>query len=155
MLPAAFVSKVSPSGTLLQDQIFDDLIDNSSRVVRYTSDGNFVLAGSHGDGMGDQNRGYVVKTGYTLSTVELEKDMEVVNIFPNPFQTETVISLNEGKYNELQLEVYDALGRSLKVAYSEDTKRVVLSRGNLEAGVYLFRLIGDGQLVGTGKLVVQ
>lgn len=155
MLPAAFVIKISPNGTLLQDQIFDDLIDNTSRVVRYTSDGNFVLAGSHGDVMGDQNRGYVVKTGYTLSTVELEQGMEVVNIFPNPFQTETVISLNEGEYNQLQLEVYDALGRSLKVVYSEDTKRVILSRGNLEAGVYLFRLIGDDKVVGTGKLVVQ
>jgi hypothetical protein len=155
MLPAAFVTKVSPSGTILQDQIFDNLIDNSSRAVRYTSDGNFVIAGSHGLGMGDQNRGYVVKTGYTLSAVDVEESTEVISVFPNPFQAETIISIEEGNYNQLQLEVYDALGRSINVVYSEDTKRIVLSKGNLEAGVYWFRLLGDDKVVGTGKLVVQ
>jgi len=155
MLPAAFVSKVSPSGIVLQDQIFDNLIDNSSRAVRYTSGGDFVIAGSHGYGMGDQDKGYIVKTGHTLSTVNVEESAEIISVFPNPFQTETIISIDEGNYNELQLEVYDALGRSINVVYSEETKRIVLSKGNLEAGVYWFRLLGDDKVVGTGKLVVQ
>ena len=63
--------------------------------------------------------------------------------------------IEEGVYSELRLEVYDALGRSLNVVYSEDTKRVVLSRGNLETGVYLFRLLGDDKIIGIGKLIVQ
>jgi hypothetical protein len=155
MLPAAFISKVSSNGTLLQDQVFDDLIDNSSRAVRNTSDGNFIIAGSHGVAMGDQDRGYLVKTGYTLSTEKVEESMGAVNTFPNPFQTETVISVSEGSYNELSLEVYDALGRSLNVVYAQNDKQVVLSRGNLEAGVYWFRLLGDDKVVGTGKLIVQ
>lgn len=155
MVPAAFISKVDRNGTLLQEQIFDNLADNSSRAVRHTSDGNFVIAGSHGYGLGDQNRGYVVKTGYTLSTVAVEKETAIISVFPNPFHTETIISIEEGNYNQLQLEVYDALGRSINVVYSEDTKRIVLSKGNLEAGVYWFRLLGDDEVVGTGKLVVQ
>jgi len=154
MLPAAFVSKVSPSGVLLQDQIFDDLINNSSRAIRYTSDGNFVIAGSHGSGMGNEDRGYVVKTGYTLNTLEVAEKIETINVFPNPFQAETVISV-EGDYNQLQLEVYDALGRSIPVTYTQDTKRVVLSRKNLEVGIYGFRLIGEDKVIGTGKLVVS
>lgn len=155
MLPAAFVSKISPNGTLLQDQIFDNLIDNSSRAVRYTSDGNFVIAGSHGAALGDQNRGYVVKTGYTLNSIEVEQNAERISVFPNPFQAETTISIEEGNYNTFKLEVYDALGRSMNVAYSEGNKRLILSKGNLEAGVYWFRVLGDGKLVGAGKLIVQ
>lgn len=155
MLPAAFVSKISPSGIILQDQIFDNLIENSSRTVRYTSDGNFIIAGSHGDGMGNQNRGYVVKTGYTLNTLEVEQGSGLIEVAPNPFQRETIINIGEGNYKEVQLEVYDALGRSINVVYSEDNNRLVLSRGNLEAGVYWFRLLGDAKVIGSGKLVVQ
>jgi hypothetical protein len=155
MLPVAFVSKVSPTGTLLQDQIFDDLINNSSRAVRYTSDGNFILAGSHGSALGNEDRGYVVKTGYTLNMLDVAAESTSLNVFPNPFQTKTIINIEKERYNQLQLEVYDALGRSINVDYSQDTKQVVLSRGNLETGVYSFRLLGDGKVVGTGKLVVQ
>jgi hypothetical protein len=155
VLPGAFVSKISANGTLLQDQIFDNLIDNSSRTVRYTSDGNFIIAGSHGDALGNQNRGYVVKTGYTLNSLEVEEGKEMIKVFPNPFQMETIINIEEGDYNALGLEVYDALGRSVNVVYSEETNRLVLSRGNLKAGVYWFQLLGDGKVVGSGKLVVQ
>jgi len=155
LLPAAFISKISSTGVLLQDQIFDNLIDNSSRVVRYTSDRNFIIAGSHGAVMGDQNRGYVVKTGYTLNTLEVEQGINKISIFPNPFHVETIISVEEENYRQLQLEVYDALGRQMNVAYSEDAKRVVLSKGDLDTGVYWFRLLGDEKVVGTGKIVVQ
>lgn len=155
MLPAAFVSKVSPNGILLQEQIFDNLIDNSSRVVRYTSDGNFIIAGSHGSTLGNQDRGYVVKTGYTLSTLELREGEASLNVFPNPFHAETLINIEAENYSLLRLEVYDALGRSVNVIYTQDNRRVVLSRGNLKAGVYAFRLLGDDKLLGTGKLVVQ
>jgi len=78
-----------------------------------------------------------------------------IQISPNPFQEQTIISVNQGNYNQLQLEVYDALGRSIPITYTEDTKRVVLSRGNLGAGVYWFRLIGDGQVIGSGKLIIE
>ncbi|WMX14655.1 MULTISPECIES: T9SS type A sorting domain-containing protein [unclassified Aureispira] len=155
MLPAAFASKISPSGTVLQDQIFDDLIDNSSRAIRYTSDGNFVIAGSHGNSMGDQDLGYVVKTGYTLNTINVAGNNNQVSVFPNPFEQQTTIKVAKGNNQIMELEVYDALGRSVKVDYSTNNNQIVLSRGSLTAGVYWFSLRGDGQLIETGKLMIQ
>lgn len=155
MIPAAFVSKISPSGTLLQDQIFDDLIDNSSRAVRQTSAGDFIIAGSHGSALGNQNRGYVVKTGYTLNIIDTEKRSKEVNAFPNPFQIQTTIQVQKESYSELSLELYDALGRQVPVSYTVNAKGIVLSRGSLEAGMYWFNLTGDDEPIHVGKLIVK
>lgn len=153
-LDAAFVTKVSPAGTILDDWVFDDLIDNSGKVVRPTSDGNYVMAGSHGSGLGVQDRGYVVKTGQVLSTIKLQENVEI-QVFPNPFVEETSITVTGNAYAQLQVQVFDALGRQVAQTESTNSQPITLKRNQLDAGVYYYKVLGDKALLGTGKLVAQ
>ena len=153
-LNAAFVTKVSPTGTILNDWVFDDLIDNSGAVVRPTSDGNYVMAGSHGSGLGVQDRGYVVKTGQILNTIQLQEGAEI-QVFPNPFVNQTNITVAGNSYAELQVQVFDALGRQVAQTVGSNSQQIMLKRNQLDAGVYYYKVLGDKTLLGTGKLIAQ
>ncbi|BDS14029.1 T9SS type A sorting domain-containing protein [Aureispira anguillae] len=155
MLDAAFVTRVTAAGSILQHQIFDDMIDNSSRAVRYTTDGNFVLAGSHGASLGDQERGYVVKTGYYLNTLDINEENTGIEVFPNPFKHQTTLRVNGGVYTALKVQVFDALGRQVQQAFSTNGTEVILPRKDLERGIYFFKLRDGQQIIGTGKLTIQ
>jgi len=150
----AFVAKLDPNGMLLQDQTFDVTAGNSGKIVRYTSDGNFVMGGNYDGSMPQQDFGYVVKTGYTLSSTKLQKDQQELTIFPNPFQSITRIQLNQ-VYDELCLHIYDALGRLVKTVLTEQQEQIVLERDHLNAGVYYLEILSEDGLIGTGKVVVE
>jgi hypothetical protein len=87
-------------------------------------------------------------------TTILDEVIEV-KVYPNPFTHNATIEVQGKDYDELQLTVYDVSGRAVveKQAYSNN--KVELSRGNLQPGVYFFRLVGDDALINTGKIVVQ
>ena len=78
-----------------------------------------------------------------------------VKVFPNPFGEETTLQIDNKHYEELRLEVYDLMGRKVKSVQAFDTNQVVLKRGNMEQGVYFYRLEGDNQLISTGKIQVK
>jgi len=155
-LYVAFVMKISPSGTVLQEQVFDDLIDNEGKAVRYTSDGNFVMAGNHAYTFGGaMEKGYVVKTGYLLNTTSIEEEVINIQVSPNPMEEKTTILLEENDYLELEAQVFDALGREVQQVKTEDTRSLTIHRNNLDAGIYFFKLLGDSELIGSGKIVVK
>jgi hypothetical protein len=78
-------------------------------------------------------------------------------IFPNPSSGEIFVDLTPFAVEEMQLEVYDQLGRqvqSLQVAPPETPwQRVDLS--NLPAGVYLLKLTAAGYPQQTERVVIQ
>jgi hypothetical protein len=155
-LQVAFMMKISPSGAILQDQVFDDLIDNEGKAIRYTSDGNFVMAGSHAYTFGGAiEKGYVVKTGYWLNTSTVEKEIVNIQVSPNPMEEETTVWLGDNDYLELQVQVFDALGRQVHQVKDENATSLTIHRNNLEAGIYFFKLLGDRELIGSGKIVVK
>ena len=78
-----------------------------------------------------------------------------VKVFPNPFGEETTLQIDNKHYEELRLEVYDLMGRKVKSVQAFDTNQVVLKRGNMEQGVYFYRLQGDQQVISTGKIQVK
>lgn len=78
-----------------------------------------------------------------------------VKVFPNPFTHFTTIQVEGKEYENLKLTVFDVAGRSVAEQESNFTNSIQLQNNNLETGIYFYRLEGDGDLINTGKLIVQ
>ena len=96
---------------------------------------NVVL--SVGAGMGDQ-----------VETNEIK-------IYPNPVSDIAVIELFEQKAGNISLEVFDMSGKKMNIDYSINAKGIVLKKGNLANGYYLFRIILDSDNIYTGNLIIR
>jgi uncharacterized repeat protein (TIGR01451 family) len=93
---------------------------------------------------------------YILTIVPL-KGEEGLNVkaFPNPFTYATTIQVEGEAYDNLTLMVYDIMGREVAVLSENNTNQIELPRNNLETGVYVFKLLGNGQPISSGKIVAQ
>ncbi|MCF8307339.1 MAG: T9SS type A sorting domain-containing protein [Ignavibacteriales bacterium] len=75
--------------------------------------------------------------------------------YPNPFNPETTIEYTLEKKEQVNLKVYDLLGRELAVLVNEvqeaGSHRVRFAAGELPAGVYFYTLRA-GDFVQTKKM---
>lgn len=93
---------------------------------------------------------------YILSIVPLKEAPEVrVNAFPNPFTYGTSIQVEGAEYDNLTLIVYDVMGRQVALLSDNNTNQIELPRNNLETGVYVFKLLGNGKPISAGKIVAK
>ncbi len=90
-----------------------------------------------------------------LTVENIYQDQLQVKAFPNPFTKSTSIEVSGKTYNLLELEVYDLLGRKMASRQVSFSNQVQLERGNLQTGIYVYRLIGDQQIISTGKITVD
>ena len=125
-----------PVGTLINNTaaiVFDMNAPVLTNTTFHTIDENFIVD--------------IVKIG--------DRPQTMIEAYPNPFQEFVKIVVKGESFSTLEVRVVDAIGREVqynKVAYQEE---IILQRQNLETGVYFFQLIGDGELIGTGKLIAQ
>ena len=72
-----------------------------------------------------------------------------LTVAPNPSQGQTALTLQLGEPSPVRLSVFDVRGRELQVLLDEsigtDRQRVDLDTSTLAPGVYLVRLVVDGQ----------
>jgi uncharacterized repeat protein (TIGR01451 family) len=78
-----------------------------------------------------------------------------VSVSPNPFAEETLLSVKGLTDSEgLLLQVIDFQGKTIREEHSEGFL-FKLKRGDWPSGVYFFNIRQKGQIVGSGKLIVQ
>lgn len=103
-----------------------------------------------------------LKGAITTSTSfnEVIEDAEMTSLFqnrPNPFSVETTISyyLSENT-RSASLFVYDMTGKQLKSFKTSQrgSGEVVIYGGELDAGLYMYSLVADGQLIETKQMVL-
>ena len=84
-------------------------------------------------------------TGTAIEGEELPKEFALGQNYPNPFNPATAISFALPHADQIRIEVYDALGRLIRVLadgqFPAGAHSVVFEAGNLASGVYLYRLI--------------
>jgi hypothetical protein len=84
-----------------------------------------------------------------------EVSMNVLTIYPNPFQNSTTITLNQSvELNQTHFEVYDMTGKRVLVLTPIDYT-FELVRGNLQSGMYHYGVISNGKSLKTGKLILE
>jgi CubicO group peptidase (beta-lactamase class C family) len=77
-----------------------------------------------------------------------------VTVFPNPFENSTTILLHQPLYN-VNLILYDLLGNAVKRINNVNTRSIYIERDGLPAGMYVFHLIQESQIVATGRIVAE
>ena len=91
---------------------------------------------------------------FPVSITEVEENAVGVKVFPNPFDNVTNIVV-EGFNGKYDFELTDMTGRVVEKVGSILGNRFQVNRDGLAAGVYSFRLTGNGKTIAWGKLVVQ
>lgn len=78
-----------------------------------------------------------------------------VNIYPNPFSTQTTFELPEGApAGDYALELYDAAGRQLR-SMAFDGTRCQVMRNALPAGLLFWKISREGRMVASGKMIAE
>lgn len=125
-----------PVGTLLNNTaaiVFDMNAPVLTNTTFHTIDEDFIVD--------------VVKIGNRPETV--------IEAYPNPFQDFVKIVVKGETFLELEVRLVDALGREVQSKKVTAQSEIILQGQNLDTGIYFFQLIGDGELIGTGKLIAQ
>lgn len=84
----------------------------------------------------------------------VDKAIEV-KVYPNPFHEQATLEVVGGNYQELTLKVYDVMGREAMHNISKGDQKIQIERNNLLQGVYIYQLVGDGELINTGKIIID
>ncbi|MEM7036183.1 MAG: T9SS type A sorting domain-containing protein, partial [Bacteroidota bacterium] len=101
-------------------------------------------------------------TLHTIGELELVVSMEEqqegaatqVTVYPNPCVDVAHFDLGR-MYRNVEIGVYSLDGKMLRKVYAGSGRKVDLERGNLPAGLYIFRITATEGLVGSGKLLIQ
>lgn len=92
---------------------------------------------------------------FIISDIREEGLPEGVRIqaYPNPFREESTIELKGRKVGDAMFLLYDGQGRPVRQEAFRGSK-LAFRREGLPGGLYFFTVLADGELVGSGKIVV-
>jgi ice-binding like protein/type IX secretion system substrate protein len=89
-----------------------------------------------------------------VSINEIKENTSVI-IYPNPFTNSTTITLdNMDNFNKVELRLYTILGEEIMSTNITSTSTTI-NTSKLSSGVYFYKLIGDNQIIKSGKLISQ
>ena len=80
--------------------------------------------------------------------------LNLIHIYPNPFSESAVIHTDDAQLIPSELKIYDLLGKEVK-SYKIQNAEEKIYRNNLSSGLYYYRLLQKGQIVGIGKLMIE
>jgi N-acetylneuraminic acid mutarotase len=91
--------------------------------------------------------------GLVTQVKPVEQSKPTVEVYPNPFTTQTTFSLSNEVKNAV-LKMYDVNGREVR-RVNFTGKQVSIEREGLQSGIYIYSLITNTQVIATGKLVIE
>ena len=100
-------------------------------------------------------------TAATISPVHIDKTLGIKNmedkmrfsIFPNPFTSQTTISLKKEVKNA-SLKIFNLVGIEVK-AFRFSGTQLTIEKEDLRAGVYFIQVFSEKELIGNEKLEIQ
>jgi hypothetical protein len=85
-------------------------------------------------------------------------DFKLYQNSPNPFNPETKIKYDVKTKSRIQINVIDVLGREIKTLIDKEQSlgfyEVVFDASDFQSGIYFYRLIADGKILYTRKMIV-
>lgn len=128
-----------PNGTVIVNQAeiyFDGVIGAKTNEVFHT--------------VGEQFVDFLIP----LSVEDIVDPEHELHVFPNPFHESATIELQGIIADQVYVELYDINGRLAQRTNATSGNVVRVQRDGLNKGTYLYKVYVDGELFGTGKLVV-
>lgn len=101
---------------------------------------------------------HTIGENYYKTTIPIKKTADEsiqIDVFPNPFEQQTTLTVTGKVFETLQLEITDVTGRLIRTLEVEQTNIIRLQRGDLLAGVYFYQLKNGSKTIGTGKIIAQ
>ncbi len=77
-----------------------------------------------------------------------------LNVYPNPFTDFAKVEVTGEQFQNMEFHVFDASGRKVRVENFENNE-LEFYRNQLPQGLYIFTIIVKGQVVQSGKLIIQ
>lgn len=98
-----------------------------------------------------------LKVPTSVDDVSLPQSVSIQSLYPNPvIDKATLLLVNEGQPQAVRLRIYNSLGQEVAAGYQglleTGSRQVRIDLGNEAAGLYFYRLEGEG-ISETGKLV--
>lgn len=102
------------------------------------------------------NDNVVVADPNLLSGISVFENTATISGFPNPFDENVVLNLPATANGKIcVITLTDASGRVVLTQETENSKSVVILRGQLEAGIYFCSVRSGNELIGNTKLIAK
>ena len=124
-------------------------IVGTGSIYEPTASGSYAVIGSENSCTDTSNCVSVTINGIA------ETGPDVIDVFPNPFSNATTIKVGTSIPQQYDIELYDLTGRLLAAYKNQNSRTFILRRNNIAAGAYMLKLISNGTVVATRRLVVQ
>ncbi|MFZ4590518.1 MAG: SBBP repeat-containing protein [Ignavibacteria bacterium] len=129
--------------------------------VKVNSKGSFIVAGNSMNNSGIYDVviiKYSPVTGIQNISNVVPYNFMLYQNFPNPFNSTTKIKYQISKLSNIQLIVFDVLGRELTALVNERQNpgkyEVNLDCFSYSSGMYFYRLVSEGNIIDTKKFVL-
>jgi uncharacterized repeat protein (TIGR01451 family) len=93
----------------------------------------------------------------TIQLLGLKNVLEpnvLVNVYPNPFHEMATVEIEGKEFIEIEFVLYDLTGRVLYQKTTNETS-FNINKPDLTQGIYIYRIVADGKLLNTGKLIAR
>ena len=91
----------------------------------------------------------------TYTNIQQENNTTTIAVYPNPFQENITLDLGTTALSNVEINVYDIIGRKVKQQNYTSTNSILIHRDNLSSGIYVYQLKSNGQIIATGKIIAE
>jgi hypothetical protein len=83
------------------------------------------------------------------------KNLSVVDVYPNPASTKAYFKLSNGDYKDLHFRMYNTTGKIVSNISGINTDSFSIDVDLLSSGIYYYNIQHNGKIIGQGKLVIE
>jgi hypothetical protein len=89
------------------------------------------------------------------NSIQSINESHTIQLSPNPFSVYATMKFNYEPSKHYQLNIQNIMGEKIKYPLAISGSQVKIERRNLPAGIYLYQLLSDGNVIHTGKFSVN
>ncbi len=163
-----FIVKYNPMGNIVWGKAIDGAYTNQGYGIATDINNNIYITGYFNcptitfgsitltNPYAYYSKMYLAKIDSTQMTVginEITSEENGINIYPNPFTSQTTISFSEAQKNTT-IKIMDVVGKEIKTVLFSG-KSLILEKGEMQSGVYFVQITDEKKNVVNKKVVVE
>ncbi|MBC8278034.1 MAG: T9SS type A sorting domain-containing protein [FCB group bacterium] len=148
--------KIDSNGDSLWTQTYGGMEYERCYCMSTSSDEGFLLGGRIWNEETEEPDFLLIKTGPDNSGINnnphpgFPDSFELYNVYPNPFNSECVITFATWQTSKISISVYDLIGREISILadgeYSAGTHEASFNGADLPSGIYFAKMEVEGMM---------